>query len=85
MRVEPPTPVSVEEIKINVREIEALLSAPPMKLPPWPEAQITLKDGRILYIRAVQDSDIQPMLGYLEKVSSESAYTEKSSPWSANA
>ena len=68
MRVEPPTPVSVEEIKINVREIEALLSAPPMQLPPWPEAQITLKDGRILYIRAVQESDIKPMLGYLEKV-----------------
>jgi hypothetical protein len=68
MRVEPPTPVSVEEIKVNVREIEAILSAPPMQLPPWPEAQITLKDGRILYIRAVQDSDIPPMLGYLEKV-----------------
>ncbi len=67
MRVEPPTPVSVEEIKINVREIEALLQAPPMKLPPWPEAQITLKDGRILYIRSIQESDIPPMLGYLEK------------------
>ncbi len=39
-----------------------------MKLPPWPEAQVTLKDGRILYIRAIQESDIQPMLGYLEKV-----------------
>ena len=68
MKVELPTPVSVEEMKIDVREIEAILSAPPMNLPPWPEAQVTLKDGRIVYIRSIQESDIRPMLGYLEKV-----------------
>lgn len=68
MRVEPPTPVSVEEMKIDVREIEAILSSPPMNLPPWPEAQVTLKDGRIVYIRSIQESDIRPMLGYLERV-----------------
>ncbi len=68
MRLEPPTPVSFEEIKVNVREIEALLQAPPMKMPKWPEAMITLKDGRMLYIREIQDTDIPPLLGYLEKV-----------------
>lgn len=68
MKVELPTPVSTEEMKIDVREIEGILSGVPMKMPVWPEAQITLKDGRILYIRSIQDSDIDPMLGYLEKV-----------------
>lgn len=68
MKVDLPTPVSTEEMKIDVREIEAILQAPPMNLPPWPDAQITLKDGRILYIRSIQESDIKPALGYLEKV-----------------
>ncbi len=68
MKIDLPTPVSVEEIKIDVREIEAILSSPPMNLPPWPEAQVTLKDGRIVYIRSIQESDIRPMLGYLERV-----------------
>ena len=68
MKVELPTPVSTEEMKIDVREIEGILQGAPMNLPAWPEAQITLKDGRIVYIRAIQDSDIDPMLGYLEKV-----------------
>ncbi len=68
MRLEPPAPVSYEDFKVDVRDIEGMLQAPPMKLPPWPEAQITLKDGRILYIRSVKDTDIPPMLGYLEKV-----------------
>ena len=68
MKIDLPTPVSVEEIKIDVREIEAILSSPPKNLPPWPEAQVTLKDGRIVYIRSIQESDIRPMLGYLERV-----------------
>ena len=68
MKIDLPTPVSTEEMKIDVREIEGILSSPPMNLPPWPEAQIQLPDGRIVYIRSIQDSDIKPMLGYLEKV-----------------
>lgn len=39
-----------------------------MDMPPIPEATITFKDGRIVYIRGIKDSDIDPMLGYLEKV-----------------
>jgi hypothetical protein len=68
MKVELPTPVSTEEMKLDVREIEGILQGAPMDLPPVPEATITLKDGRIVYIRPIQDSDIDPMLGYLEKV-----------------
>ncbi|NPV55645.1 MAG: N-acetyltransferase [Anaerolineae bacterium] len=68
MKVEPPAVSSYDEIKVNIREIEAILSAPPMELPPWPEAMITLPDGRTVYIRAIQESDIRPMLGYLEQV-----------------
>ena len=68
MRVEPPAVSSYEDFKVDIRQVEAILSSPPMNLPVWPEAQVTLKDGRILYIRSIQDSDIPPMLGYLEKV-----------------
>lgn len=68
MKIDLPTPVSVEEMKIDVREIEGILQGPAMKLPEWKGAQIKLPDGRMLYIRAIQDSDIDPMLGYLEKV-----------------
>jgi len=68
MKIEFPTPVSKEDMTIDLREIEAILQGPAMDLPPVPEATITLKDGRTLYIRGIQDSDIDPMLGYLEKV-----------------
>ena len=68
MKIDLPTPVSTEEMKIDVREIEGILSSAPMKMPVWKDAQITLKDGRTLFIRAIQDSDIDPILGCLEKV-----------------
>lgn len=68
MKIELPTPVSVEEMKIDVREIEGILSSPAMDMPVWPGAQVKLLDGRMLYIRAIQDSDIDPILGIMEKV-----------------
>lgn len=68
MKVDLPTPVSTEEMKIDVREIEGILQGPAMKLPVWPGAQVKLPDGRMLYIRAIQESDIKPVLGYLERV-----------------
>jgi len=68
MKIDLPTPVSTEEMKIDVREIEGILQGPAMKLPEWKGAQVKLADGRMLYIRAIQDSDIDPILGYLEKV-----------------
>lgn len=68
MKLELPCPVSVEKMEIDVREIEPLLQAPRMDLKPWPEAMITLKDGRILYLRQMIDSDVKPLLGFMEKV-----------------
>jgi len=60
MKLEPPEKVSQEQITIDVREIEPLLQAPPMNLKPWPEAMITMKDGRILYIRQATLADVPP-------------------------
>ena len=68
MKLDLPTPVSTEEMKIDVREIEGILQGAPMNLPVWKDAQVKLADGRMLYIRAIKDSDIDPVLGYLEKV-----------------
>lgn len=68
MRLEPPEKVSEDQLMIDVREIEPLLQATPMDLKPWPEAQITLKDGRILYIRQMLSSDVKPLLDFMKKV-----------------
>ncbi|HMN62732.1 MAG TPA: hypothetical protein PJ988_20365, partial [Anaerolinea sp.] len=68
MKLTPPVEVSTNQLTFNVSEIEPFLQAPPMKLPPWPEAQITLKDGRILYIREARMEEVPAMLGYMEKV-----------------
>lgn len=68
MKLQPPVPVSQQQLTIDVSEIEPLLQAPPMDLPKWPEATITLKDGRILYIREATLEDVPLMLGYMKKV-----------------
>lgn len=68
MKIEFPTPVTKEDMTIDLREIEGILQGPAMDMPAIPEATVTLKDGRLVYIRGIQDSDIDPMLGYLEKV-----------------
>jgi len=68
MKLEPPVPVSQRELTFDVSEIEPLLQAPPMGLKPWPEAMMTLKDGRILYIREAIPEDVPAMLGYMKKV-----------------
>lgn len=62
MKIKPPCPVSQEELVIKVEEIEPLLQAPPMDLKPWPEAMITLNDGRTMFIRSMQDSDVPQLL-----------------------
>lgn len=68
MRLEPPEAVSAPQMTIDVQEIEPLLQAPAMHLKPWPEAYLTLKDGRILYIRQANLEDGPEMLAYMEKV-----------------
>jgi hypothetical protein len=68
MRLEPPVKVSEEQLTIDVREIEPLLQAPPMNLPPFPEAMIKLRDGRMMYIRQATLDDVPAMLGYMKKI-----------------
>jgi hypothetical protein len=68
MKLTPPVEVSTNTVSFDVSEIEPLLQAPPMNLPHWPEACITLKDGRILYIREAKLEEVPEMLGYMEKV-----------------
>lgn len=68
MKIAPPCKVSQEELTINVEEIEPLLQAPPMDLKPWPGATITLKDGRVLYIREARLEEAPMLLGYVKKV-----------------
>jgi hypothetical protein len=68
MKIQPPVEVSTNQLTFDVSEIEPLLQAPPMNLPPWPEAMIPLKDGRTLYIRQAKLEEVPAMLGYLEKV-----------------
>ena len=46
MKVPAPVKTSVEGFQISVEEIEAILQHPPMKLPPWKDAYMNLKDGR---------------------------------------
>lgn len=68
MRLEPPTKVSQEQITIDVREIEPFLQAPPMDLKPWPDAMITLRDGRIMYIREAKLEEAPMMMEHVKKV-----------------
>jgi hypothetical protein len=68
MRLEPPEKISQEQITIDVREIEPLLQAPSMNVKPWPEATITLKDGRVLYIREARLDEAPLLLEYVKKV-----------------
>jgi hypothetical protein len=68
MKLTPPVEVSVNELKFDVSEIEPFLQAPAMDIPQWPEATITLKDGRIVYIRQAKLEEVPAMLGYMEKV-----------------
>ncbi len=68
MYLEPPEKVSQEQITLDVREIEPLLQAPPMDVPAWPGAMITLKDGRKMYIREAKLSEAPMMMEYMKRV-----------------
>ena len=43
MKITPPVELSNSQLTFDASEIEPLLQAPPMNLPPWPEAQIHSK------------------------------------------
>jgi hypothetical protein len=68
VKVELPTKASQPTIEIDVREIEAMLQAPPMDLKPWPGAMIQLKDGSTLYIREAKMEETPMMLEYMKKL-----------------
>ncbi len=65
-----PTPERVTESKItfDVEEIEPILQAPAMDLKPWPNAMVTLKDGRKMLIREAKLEEAPMMMEYMKKV-----------------
>ncbi len=71
MRLEPPEKVSVEELKIDVREVEPLLQAPPMNIPHFPDAMVKMKtkEGKeqILYIREAKLEEAPLMMEHIKK------------------
>ena len=68
MRIDPPCKVTREQITFDVAEIEPMLQAPPLDLKPWPGATITLKDGRILYIREAKIEEAPVMRDYVKRI-----------------
>jgi hypothetical protein len=65
-----PTPEKVTESKVtfDVEEIEPLLQAPAMDIKPWPNAMVTLKDGRTMLIREAKMEEAPMMMEYMKKV-----------------
>jgi hypothetical protein len=68
MRLEPPVKLTKNQVVFDVSEIEPFLQAPPMELKPWPNAMITLKDGKVMFIRAAKKEEVPLILPYLKKV-----------------
>lgn len=62
MRLPTPEKVSEQKITFDVEEIEPILQAPAMDLKPWPGAMVTLKDGRVMYIREAKLEEAPMML-----------------------
>lgn len=67
MKLEPPVKTSINAFNIEFSEIEPLLQGYPMQVPAWPEATLTLKDGRTLFIRQAKLEDVPAMLGLMER------------------
>jgi hypothetical protein len=68
MKFDLPEKATEEVLKIDVREVEALLQGPAMKLKPWPGAMCKLKDGRTLYIREAKLEEAPIMLEYVKRL-----------------
>ena len=68
MKFDLPEKATEEVLKIDVREVEALLQGPSMKLKPFPGAICKLKDGRILYIREAKLEEAPMMLQYVKRL-----------------
>jgi hypothetical protein len=68
MKFDLPEQVSQEKIEIDVRDIEAMLQGPAMKLPPFGDATVKLKDGRTLYIREARRDEAPKMMEYMKRI-----------------
>jgi hypothetical protein len=68
VKFELPCKTSQEILQIDAREVEAMLQGPALNIPKFPEAMLTLKDGRTLYIREAKMEEVPAMLGYMEKL-----------------
>ena len=68
MLVEPPVKVSQEKVTFDVRELEAILSAPAMDIPGFPTASVKLQDGSTMVIKQAEKEDAPKLLAYLKKL-----------------
>ena len=68
MRLEPPCKVTRDKLTFDVAEIEPLLQAFPLDMEPWPEAMVTLNDGRVLYIREAKIEEAPILLSYIKNL-----------------
>lgn len=67
MRVQPPVKVSQDSVTFHVSELEAILSAPPMDVSPFPPVEVTLKDGQTMLIKQADLKDAPKLLAYLKR------------------
>jgi hypothetical protein len=68
MKKEPPEKVSQEKITFDVRELEPLLSPPPMNVKPFSPAWVKLKDGQKMLIRPAKKEEAPKLLNYIRKM-----------------
>ncbi len=68
MKRNPPEKVSQEEIKLQVNDIEPLLSGPQVELAPFEPAMVKLKDGRTLVLRELRKDEAPAFLDFVKKL-----------------
>ena len=68
MKRDLPESVSREELKIDVRDIEPLLSGPVSQLTPFEPGMVKLSNGKTLVFRALKKDEVPGLLTYLKKV-----------------
>jgi hypothetical protein len=68
MRLEPPEKVTKDQVTFDVSEIEPFLQGAPTPMQPWPNAMVTLPDGKAMFIRAAKKEEVPLMLPYLRRV-----------------
>jgi hypothetical protein len=68
MKRDLPESVSREELKIDVRDIEPLLSGPVSQLKPFEPGMVKLSNGKTLVFRALKMEEVPGILAFLKKV-----------------